>query len=53
MMANKSIGHKCKSIMSKKLPNTSEIPKLPKATFADILSMFSQGKVKLHAQILN
>ena len=43
------------SIMGKKPPDMSKVMELHKTTFADILNMFGQGKIRIksHAQILD
>ena len=55
LTTSKRIGHKYSCIISKKLPDTSEVTELDKTTFADTLNMFRQGKVRVEpsAQVLD
>ena len=47
LTTNKSISHKYSGIMSKRPSDMSEVMELHKKTFADILNMLGQGKIRI------
>ena len=44
---NKNFGCKYRCIISKKLPDMSEVMELDKGTFADTLNIFRQGEIEI------